>query len=154
MCVEQVNKQEFSPSSTLMASPIIFQTRVEPTGDCPYRYSSTWVKRQHDKAVQTRCAYPFECQDQVVSDSFSVMSCPGEQQTSGLFFGLKPTKFMGSDGYADFLFAITVCACACVHAHAYARESTHTCTHVHTHTLSPVCMCVCARSHFCTRTGQ
>ena len=84
-----------------MASPIVFQTRVQPTGECPFEYSSEWLARQHDKAVDTRCTPPFQCDDQVLSNSFSVMSCPGERQDSASVFGLMPTTFMGSKGYAD-----------------------------------------------------
>ena len=102
-----VEKQDFDPISTLMASPIIFQTRVQPTSDCPYAYSSSWVARQHEKAVESRCKKPFQCEDEVIDNVFSVMSCPGRAQEQGSVFGLFPASFLGATGYADFLYSIT-----------------------------------------------
>ena len=36
--------------------------------DCPYNYSSEWVTRQHEKAVSSKCAAPFACDDSIVED--------------------------------------------------------------------------------------
>ena len=89
-----------------MAAPIIFQTRVQPTADCPYNYSSSWVTKQHTKAVGVKCASPFECDKRIVEDRFSVMACPGDPQESDFYFGLEPMDFVGETGYADFLYSI------------------------------------------------
>jgi len=102
-----VDKKEFPLRSILMASPIIFQTRAEPSSDCRYRYSSSWVERQHEKAIGSRCSRPFECDENVMSSAFSVMSCPGAEPDSELAFGLKPIELLGAKGYADFLYSLT-----------------------------------------------
>jgi len=101
-----VDKKDFGPRSTLMAAPIIFQTRVQPTADCPYNYSSSWVTKQHAKAVGVKCSAPFECDERIVADKFSVMACPGEPQETDFYFGLRPMEFVGETGYADFLYSI------------------------------------------------
>jgi hypothetical protein len=101
-----VEKKDFGPRSTLMAAPIIFQTRVQPTADCPYNYSSSWVTKQHAKAVDVMCSTPFLCDKRIVEDKFSVMACPGDPQEKDYYFGLEPMEFVGETGYADFLYSI------------------------------------------------
>jgi len=102
-----VTKREFGPRSTLMAPPVIFQTRSQPTAQCPYRYSSEYVVTQQGKASADKCAPPFKCHDSVLENDYSVMSCRGPVQETGFFFGLPVMNFLGQKGFADFLYSIT-----------------------------------------------
>ena len=65
------------------------------------------VSRQHEKAIGSRCSRPFECDQEVHSSVFSVMSCPGAEPDSEPAFGLKPIELLGAKGYADFLYSLT-----------------------------------------------
>jgi hypothetical protein len=44
-----IEKVDYVPQSVLMATPIIFQTRVEPTSTCPFQYSTKWLQGQLDQ---------------------------------------------------------------------------------------------------------
>ncbi len=51
----QIDKVDYVPQSVLMATPIIFQTRVEPTSDCPFQYSTRWLQGQWEQVRSFFC---------------------------------------------------------------------------------------------------
>ncbi len=57
---------------------------------------------------ERKCAYPNQCEDNVVTNASSIMSCKGEPVTTAgpKTFGLAPIQF-GEIGFADFLFSVT-----------------------------------------------
>ena len=80
---------------------------MEPTANCPYNYSSEWVSKQHSKAVAGKCAAPFSCDESIITDTFSVMACPGgDPAANATYFGIPSMALLGENGYADFLYAI------------------------------------------------
>lgn len=103
-----IEKVDYVPQSVLMASPLIFQTRAQPTSTCPYNYSTEWLNSQLDQVAARKCTYPNECDDEVLQDASMLMSCKGEAVTTenNRTFGLAPVEF-GDTGFADFLFSIT-----------------------------------------------
>jgi hypothetical protein len=103
-----IEKVNYVPQSVLMASPLIFQTRAQPTSTCPYNYSTEWLNSQLDQVAARKCTYPNECDDEVLQDASMLMSCKGEAVTTenNRTFGLAPVEF-GDTGFADFLFSIT-----------------------------------------------
>ena len=75
-----VEKGDFTPRSTLMASPIIFQTRAKRTATCPFNYSSHFIANQHSKALDSKCSDPFVCEERVSQSPEAVMACLGEPE--------------------------------------------------------------------------
>jgi len=104
--VMEIEKNDFTPKSALMATPIIFQKRVAPSATCPFAYSTEWLGKQHTKVVNARCRAPYQCEDDVLSNPEATISCPGEPLVAETSFGLEPQEFEGT-GFADFLFSIT-----------------------------------------------
>jgi len=62
-----VDKKDFTPRSTLLAAPIIFQTRVNKTATCQFNVSSQYIRAVHAQAVTLKCHQPFACQDTVLA---------------------------------------------------------------------------------------
>ncbi len=50
-----IQKVDYVPHSVLMATPIIFQTRVEPTSTCPFQYSTQWLDDQLEQVCFCAC---------------------------------------------------------------------------------------------------
>jgi len=100
-------KLEFVGRSTLMAAPILFQTRANKTAHCPFKYGSEFLNNIHSKAVRDKCdPSTYVCDDQTLSSVYSVMSCLDDVVNTKPFFGRAPTDFNGATGYADFLSSI------------------------------------------------
>ena len=100
-------KLEFVGRSTLMAAPILFQTRANKTAHCPFKYGSEFLNNIHSKAVRDKCdPSTYVCDDQTLSSVYSVMSCLDDVVNTEPFFGRVPTDFNGATGYSDFLFSI------------------------------------------------
>jgi len=60
----------------------------------------------HKKAIKDKCRETeYKCNDFFLQNIEDIMSCPGGEENS-TFFGLQPSTFGGSKGYADFLSAI------------------------------------------------
>eukprot|EP00961_Rhodomonas_salina_P104080 1401072-Rhodomonas_salina.1 len=49
--VSQVTKRDLQPRSVLMATPLLFTTRVMPTAECPFKYSRRLVQEQHARVL-------------------------------------------------------------------------------------------------------
>jgi len=100
-------KTNYPYRAALLAPPIIFQQRASEQVDCPYSYSSDWVKSQHSTMLDEKCARTV-CADELVNNQFSVMSCKGPGMGKGsTYFGLNATRFHGDVGFADLLYTIT-----------------------------------------------
>jgi hypothetical protein len=102
-----VKKVDFVERSTLMAAPIIFQTRSRKTATCPFNYSTEFISKMHAKALEDNCDDSIYSCDAFLSEPISIMACMGQQEDNTTFFGLTPTKFNKQTGYADFLSSIT-----------------------------------------------
>lgn len=100
-------KKDLLPHSVLMATPLLFSTRVRATAQCPFDYSRQLLEDQHSKVLDSKCAYPFICSDQVRRNPEATIPCAGEAQRDGTFFGLEPRSVNGLVGYADLLYSIT-----------------------------------------------
>lgn len=91
-------KTNYPYRAALLAPPIIFQQRASEQVDCPYSYSSDWVKSQHSTMLDEKCARTV-CADELVNNQFSVMSCKGPGMGKGsTYFGLNATRFHGDVG--------------------------------------------------------
>jgi hypothetical protein len=51
----EVKKKDYVEQSTLVAAPILFQTRGAKTAVCPYNYSSLFVQNMHERALVDKC---------------------------------------------------------------------------------------------------
>lgn len=102
-----VEKKDYGLRSVLMAAPIIFSTRTQPNATCPYEYATKWLHAQHKAVVETQCAEPFACNEDILRSPSATMACSGGPQVSDPFFGLNPADFRGVLGFADLLFSIT-----------------------------------------------
>jgi hypothetical protein len=102
-----LSKEDFTPRSTLMAPPVLFQTRNQPTAECSFNYSSQYIIHQDNKAMRERCTYPYQCQ---AMEPEAIMSCGGGEKHAAKnmskYFGLEPMVFQEKTGYADFLYSI------------------------------------------------
>ena len=100
-----VQKRDFQERSSLLAPSLIAQTRTGRTDQCPTNYSSTYITKQHGKAMTQKCALPFACPQVVLSNRTSIMGCPSEAQDGGdlFYFGLEPSE---SGRYRDFLYSL------------------------------------------------
>ena len=103
----QLSKNDYTPRSALMAAPIVFQTRVTPSANCPYSYSRKWLLQQHFEVVNSTCSNPFACSNDILQRPELTMSCTGDLVTNGTEFGLDPIEFQGVIGFADILYSIT-----------------------------------------------
>jgi len=101
-----VKKQDYAERSTLVAAPILFQTRGTKTAECPFNYSSVFVQKMHAKALTDKCDASIYACDAGVSQVESISTCTGTGNQSEMYFGRLPLKFLGKTGYADFLASI------------------------------------------------
>ena len=100
----EVKKQDYMERSTLVAAPILFQTRETKTAECPFNYSSLFVQNMHAKALVYRCDDSiYACDDATISNIESISTCLGKGNQSEMYFGLSPQTFQGQTGYSDFL---------------------------------------------------
>jgi len=99
-----VEKLDFGARSTLLAPPILFQTRQQPSIDCGFTYSSRYINDQYEKTMQDKCAYPMQCKGLKPE---SMISCSSSTDyINASHFGLNPMLYQTNYGYADFLFSI------------------------------------------------
>lgn len=102
-----IEKQDFESRTMLVAPPIVSTRRRQPAVNCAFKYSSQFIDQQHKKVKESKCFAPFNCTEEVISDPSSIIACPGEDVTSGQFFGLNTSKWGDDVVYADFLFSLT-----------------------------------------------
>jgi hypothetical protein len=100
----EVKKKDYVEQSTLVAAPILFQTRGAKTAVCPYNYSSLFVQNMHERALVDKCDDSIYACDR--SDVESISTCLGTGNQSEMYFGLSPQEFEGKTGYTDFLASI------------------------------------------------
>ena len=101
-----MKKADYVERSTLVAAPILFQTKGTKTAECPFNYSSVFVQRMHETAMADKCEKSiFACEDKV-SMVESISTCTGKGNQTEMYFGLMPLTFVGKTGYADFLSSI------------------------------------------------
>lgn len=103
----QIEKEDFSPRSTLLSAPIIFQTRRNPSDQCPYNFSTEFLHSSHDKVVQEVCAAPFECSQEIMAHPEKTLACPGNESETWREFSLDPLEFGSEVGYGDILYSIS-----------------------------------------------
>jgi hypothetical protein len=103
----RLSKNDYAPRSALIAAPIVFQTRLYPSADCPHSYSREWLQAQHQQVASSTCGSPFSCSADVLSRPEFTMSCKGGFVEGRTQFGLESIEFQGSVGFADLLFSIT-----------------------------------------------
>ena len=53
-----IEKENYLPRLTLIATPIIFQQRVRPSPRCTSSFGGDWIRAQHAKVVNSTCAPP------------------------------------------------------------------------------------------------
>jgi hypothetical protein len=63
--------------------------------------------QQHERMNNSKCQFPYLCDEALLNHPELVVSCQGESQISGESFGINPIEFEGTVGYADFLFSLT-----------------------------------------------
>lgn len=74
---------------------------------CLFSYSSEFMAKMHAKAMADKCnPLIYSCDEDVLQNVESIMSCIGEEEDNVTFFGLEPTTFDGDKGYADFLSSV------------------------------------------------
>ena len=102
----EVEKTDYGERSTLVAAPILFQTKGTKTAACPYNYSSVFVQQMHETAMADKCEESiYACEDKV-SMVESMSTCTSQGSQTEMYFGLMPSDFAGKTGYADFLASI------------------------------------------------
>jgi hypothetical protein len=102
-----VEKLDFVGRSTLMAAPILFQTKARKTQECPFKYGTEFLARIHSQAVRDKCEpSTYVCDNQTLVEVHSIMSCLVDADDNETFFGGEATDFNGATGYADFLSSI------------------------------------------------
>ena len=105
-----VYKLDFSERSVLMAPPLIIQERHAQSAECPFRYSTQWLREQHKVVRTSICAPPNTCVDpDVMTKPELIMACRGKDiKKAESFFGLKNAfKVDGKHVYAEFLYTLT-----------------------------------------------
>ncbi|KAJ1475190.1 hypothetical protein T484DRAFT_1829420 [Baffinella frigidus] len=102
-----VEKDDFSPRSTLLSAPIIFQTRRNPSNECPFNFSTEFLSTSHDKVVEDVCASPFECEPEIMTNPEKTLACPGNESATWAKFSLDALEFGTETGYGDILYSIT-----------------------------------------------
>jgi len=95
--------QDFREQSSLLAPPLIAQTRARLTEQCPTNYSSTFIRNQHAKAVRQKCAAPFTCPPEVLVNATYVLGCKEQTEERPEYFGLEASA---SGRYRDFLYSL------------------------------------------------
>lgn len=102
----EVEKTDYGERSTLVAAPILFQTKGTKTAACPFNYSSAFVKQMHETAMADKCEQSiYACEDKA-SMVESISTCTSQGNQTEMHFGLMPSDFAGKTGYADFLASI------------------------------------------------
>jgi len=101
-----VEQLDYVKRSALVAPPIIFQVRNAEAA-CDFAYADSWVDTQKTFAKEQVCGNAnVRCNTlhSPVSCSEKKDSAVGQNET---YFGLKPLKFGGADGFADLLYTMT-----------------------------------------------
>ena len=57
--------------------------------------------------IRSKCEAPWTCMEEVLQKPELTVSCPGDVQNNETAFGIDPTEFQQTIGYADFLFSLT-----------------------------------------------
>eukprot|EP00854_Cymbomonas_tetramitiformis_P004400 gene4401-5408_t len=87
-----VSKENYLPTTALVAPPIVLQKRAQAAEECPYDFSNRWLRRQHDRTRAVLCSYPNQCSEEVLTQPNALISCPGAQNVD-TYFGLNATSF-------------------------------------------------------------
>jgi hypothetical protein len=98
-----ISKNDFTNHATLLAPPILFQTRGR-RAECKFNYSASFIQNEFRKATSGKCKYPFQCG---YLEPQSLISCSESDTNSNeTHFGLNPMTFQSNVGYSDFLYTI------------------------------------------------
>jgi len=103
-----VYKLDFREKSVLMAPPLVVQERHLQSAECPFAYSTQWLREQNAIVRASICAPPNTCVDpKVMARPELTMACRGEKSKNERYFGLDLVNVGGKDVYADFLYSLT-----------------------------------------------
>ena len=104
-------KKDFDLRTTLLASPLVFQTRFNASARCPNRepltYTAQWLGVQQKIMMSQKCAFPYLCDADTLRGQESIISCPGDNlRDEDELYG--PAYSFGDErGWPEFLFSIT-----------------------------------------------
>jgi len=102
------NRRTFSYPMTLVAPPIVLQTRVTKTKDCSRSsLGSEFQNYLWNGTVNgVVCAPPYECDEDLINASTSMLAC-SNAETPDLFFGRTPEMLDGKPQFTEFLQSVT-----------------------------------------------
>ena len=90
---------------SLVAPPILLQSRRTRTTDCDYMLASEYNAKIWDTAVSVTCHPPYSCSEDVMTNPTSLMACSSKDSPSR-FFGKEPILVGGRPQFFEFLQSI------------------------------------------------
>ena len=99
--------QSYTYPVSLVSPPILLQTRLESTDTCKNELGTVFLgKMWNDTVFGVACESPYECDEDIRSDSTELMSCSRDSAASS-FFGQTPLELGGQLRFYEFLQSIT-----------------------------------------------
>jgi hypothetical protein len=87
---------------SLVAPPILLQTRKKRSAKCIYDLGSEYNNKVWDTATQVTCRAPYECPEDLMTVPDSLMACSAEDSPE-VFFGKAPMQVGGKLQFYEFL---------------------------------------------------
>jgi hypothetical protein len=91
---------------SLVAPPILLQTRRMRTSNCTYALRSEYNNKVWENAVDVACQGPYVCPEELTTVPTSLMAC-SSPESDERFFGKNPTVRYGLETYFEFLQSIS-----------------------------------------------
>jgi hypothetical protein len=96
----------FPHKMSLVAPPILLQTRRKRTSNCTYALGSEYNNKVWENAVDVTCQDPYVCPEELMTVPTSLMAC-SSPESDERFFGKNPTVRSGKEMYFEFLQSIS-----------------------------------------------
>lgn len=96
-------RSAYSYPVSLVSPPILLQKRVETTATCSNRLGSIYLQKIWNQTAQgVTCELPYECDEALLKESTSLMSCSSAAVPEA-FFGQRPMLLGGELQFYEFL---------------------------------------------------
>lgn len=96
-------RSAYSYPVSLVSPPILLQKRVETTATCSNRLGSIYLENIWNATAKgVTCELPYECDEAMVKESTSLMSCSSDAAPEA-FFGQRPMLLGGQLQFYEFL---------------------------------------------------
>jgi len=100
-------RSPYSYRMSLVAPPIVLQTRVEKTEICPNKLGTVFHRKAWMQTVNgSACKMPYECDEDLLNSSTELLACSGTSSPAS-FFGRDPLHYGGKIQFYEFLQSIT-----------------------------------------------